>query len=482
MEAGENPGILTGRLTEETADFVRRFTASIGFDQRLCKYDVAASIVHARMLCRIHVLTAEERDLIVVGLRQIEREAAAGALAWSIQYEDVHMNVERRLTEITGEVGKKLHTARSRNDQVATDIRLFLREEIDLLSADCRRLLETLLVLSEREAASLMPGMTHLQSAQPVTFGHHFMAWAAMLERDLGRLADCRKRVNLLPLGAGALAGVTYAIDREFVAQELGFDGLCDNSLDAVSDRDFAIEFCAVASILMMHFSRWGEELILWSSLPFDFVVLPDRFCTGSSIMPQKKNPDVAELVRGKTGRVYGALMALLTVMKSQPLAYNKDNQEDKEPLFDTVDTVRACVCALDGILAHLQIKRDRAAVAAGRGFSTATDLADYLVRKGVAFRDAHEAVGAAVAKAIARGCDLADLPPPQLQLCHPKIGEGIRAILTPEGAIAARNHSGGTAPERVRQAISSVRKRLLMVNRVDRSQKEDADAPGHKP
>ncbi|HKJ75910.1 MAG TPA: argininosuccinate lyase [Gammaproteobacteria bacterium] len=450
-----------GRFTAPTDAFVEAFTASVGFDRRLYRQDIAGSIAHARMLAENGVLTAEERDTICAGLERVRAEIEAGEFPWSVSLEDVHMNVEARLTEQVGEVGKKLHTGRSRNDQVATDIRLYLREEIDAIAAELKRLQGALVDLAEREADAIMPGFTHLQTAQPVTFGHHMLAWFEMLERDRDRLADCRRRMNVLPLGAAALAGTTYPIDRAFTARELGFDGVAENSLDAVSDRDFAIEFCAAASILLTHLSRFSEELVLWSSAQFGFIDLGDAFCTGSSIMPQKKNPDVPELVRGKTGRVHGHLMALLTLMKAQPLAYNKDNQEDKEPLFDTVDTVRGCLKVYADMMAQVTIDRGAMREAARKGFATATDLADYLVRKGVAFRDAHEVVGRAVRAALDSGRDLDALGLAELQSFSDAIGEDVYEVLTLEGSVAARDHIGGTAPRQVRAACERARKRL---------------------
>ena len=450
-----------GRFAEPTDAFVERFTASVGFDRRLYRQDIAGSIAHARMLARVGVLGEDEARAIVEGLEAIRAEIEAGRFDWSEALEDVHMNIEARLIERIGEAGKKLHTGRSRNDQVATDVRLWLREAIDGLRAEIARLQEALVDLAEREAETVMPGFTHLQVAQPVTFGHHMLAWFEMLERDRARLADCRRRVNVLPLGAAALAGTSFPVDREHVARELGFEAVAENSLDAVSDRDFAIEFAACAATLMMHLSRMAEELVLWSSAQFGFVALPDRFCTGSSIMPQKKNPDVPELVRGKAGRVFGHLQALLTLMKAQPLAYNKDNQEDKEPLFDTADTARDCVRAFADMLPHLELDRARMREAARRGFATATDLADYLVRKGVPFRDAHEIVGRAVRLCIERGCDLAELPLETLRGFSERIGEDVYEVLTLEGSVAARDHLGGTAPRQVRAAARRARARL---------------------
>ncbi|MGW8228379.1 MAG: argininosuccinate lyase [Gammaproteobacteria bacterium] len=450
-----------GRFTAPTDAFVEAFTASVGFDKRLYKHDIAGSIAHARMLAHVGVLTEQECQAIIDGLQDIQLEIERGDFAWSTELEDVHMNIEARLTDRIGSTGKKLHTGRSRNDQVATDIRLYLRDQIKLLSRELRRLQEGLLAVAEREADTIMPGFTHLQTAQPVTFGHHLLAWVEMLMRDQARLEDCYRRVNVMPLGAAALAGTTYPIDREFTARQLGFEAIAENSLDAVSDRDFAIEFLAAAATLMMHLSRFSEELILWSSAQFDFVDLGDSFCTGSSIMPQKKNPDVPELVRGKTGRVYGHLMSLLTLMKGQPLAYNKDNQEDKEPLFDTLDNVKGCLRLFADMMPQITVKADNMREAARRGFSTATDLADYLVRKGVPFRDAHEVVGKAVRYGVESGKDLAEMSLVELQGFSKVIGEDVFKVLTLEGSVAARNHIGGTAPSQVRAAIRRARDRL---------------------
>ena len=450
-----------GRFSESTDAFVQAFTASVSFDKRLYAYDIAGSIAHARMLTKVGVLSEAECTAIIEGLTAIRSEIESGTFEWSIALEDVHMNIEARLTERIGVAGKKLHTGRSRNDQVATDIRLYLRDEIDLIAAELRRLQHGLLDLAEREADSIMPGFTHLQVAMPVTFGHHMLAWFENLDRDHGRLRDLRTRMNVMPLGAAALAGTTYPIDRAYTAALLGFDRPAENSLDAVSDRDFAIEFCAFAAMLMMHLSRFSEELILWTSDQFGFIDLPDRFCTGSSIMPQKKNPDVPELVRGKTGRVTGDLMALLTLMKGQPLAYNKDNQEDKEPLFDAIDTVKGSLRVFADMMPAVQPKRERLREAALAGFSTATDLADYLVRKGVAFRDAHEIVGKAVKRGIELGKDLSQLPLAELQTFSSVISADVFAALTLEGSVAARDHLGGTAPGQVRAAIAQARTRL---------------------
>ena len=444
-----------GRFTESTDAFVAAFTASVEFDRRMYRQDINGSIAHARMLARVGVLSREDCEVIVKGLEAIRAEIERGEFEWSVELEDVHMNIEARLTERIGDAGKRLHTGRSRNDQVATDIRLYLRDAIDAILVEIARLLGGLAAMAVREADTIMPGFTHLQVAQPVTFGHHLLAWFEMLKRDHERLTDCRKRVNVMPLGAAALAGTGYPLDRHYTARLLDFDAPSANSLDAVSDRDFAIEFAAAAAILMTHLSRMAEELVLWSSAQFDFVDLPDRFCTGSSIMPQKKNPDVPELVRGKVGRVNGHLMALLTLMKSQPLAYNKDNQEDKEPLFDTADTVRGCLRAFADMIPAVRPKRDQMLQAARRGFATATDLADYLVRKGVPFRDAHEIVGKAVRLGVETGRDLAEMKLEELQQFSPLIEDDVFAVLSLDGSVAARDVLGGTAPDRVREAAS---------------------------
>ncbi len=447
-----------GRFSEPTDAFVARFTASVNFDQRLARHDIQGSIAHATMLANVGVLTNDELHSIQAGLSEILTEIEDGTFEWSVALEDVHMNVEAALTAQIGITGKKLHTGRSRNDQVATDIRLWLRDEIDAIGAELTRLQQGILELAEREADTIMPGFTHLQTAQPVTFGHHLLAWFEMLVRDHSRLLDCRKRLNQSPLGAAALAGTTYPIDRQMTAELLGFDGPTRNSLDSVSDRDFAIEFCAFASILMTHLSRASEELVLWASAQFNFIELPDRFCTGSSIMPQKKNPDVPELVRGKTGRVNGHLVALLTLMKSQPLAYNKDNQEDKEPLFDAVDTVKDCLRAFADMVPAIQSKKDNMNEAARRGFSTATDLADYLVRKGIPFRDSHEIVGKSVAYGLAENKDLSEMTLEELQQFSDTIERDVFDVLTLEGSVAARDHIGGTAPNQVRAAVKAAR------------------------
>jgi len=450
-----------GRFNEPTDAFVEAFTASVDFDRRLYRYDIEGSIAHASMLEKVGVLTKEECQDIIDGLAQVENEIETGKLEWSVSLEDIHMNVESRLTDLIGATGKKLHTGRSRNDQIATDIRLYLREEIDFIIEEIQRLQMGLLDLAEREAETILPGFTHLQVAQPVTFGHHMLAWFEMLERDAERLADCRKRVNIMPLGAAALAGTTYPIDRDYSAKLLGFERPTRNSLDSVSDRDFAIEFNAAASIIMMHLSRYSEELVLWTSAQFNFINLPDRFCTGSSIMPQKKNPDVPELVRGKTGRVYGHLFSLLTLMKSQPLAYNKDNQEDKEPLFDTIDTLKGSLRAFADMMPAVEINADAMRKAALQGFSTATDLADYLVRKGIPFRDAHEIVGKAVGLGVETGRDLSEMSLQELQQFDATIGDDVFEVLTLEGSVAARDHTGGTAPEQVRRQVAAARESI---------------------
>lgn len=451
-----------GRFSEATDAFVEAFTASVTFDQRLYHHDIEGSIAHATMLATVGVLGDDERDRIVSGLRTIHKEIDEGRFDWRIDREDVHMNIESRLIALIGDTGKKLHTGRSRNDQVATDIRLYLRDAIDDLDRLETELLEALLDLAAGYTDTIMPGFTHLQPAQPITFGHHLLAWFEMLHRDRERLRDCRRRVNVLPLGAAALAGTTFPIDRQAVAVALGFDAVAENSLDAVSDRDFAIEFCAAASLTLVHLSRWCEELVLWSSQQFGFIDLPDRFCTGSSIMPQKKNPDVPELVRGKTGRVTGDLVALLTLMKGQPLAYNKDNQEDKEPLFDAVDTLHDCLTAMRGLIPAIEARGGAMTAAARLGFTTATDLADYLVRHRVPFRDAHEIVGRSVAYALDQGKDLDELTLQDLQrFGGDAVGADVFDVLTLEGSVAARDHFGGTAPAQVRSAIERGRRRL---------------------
>ena len=447
-----------GRFTGSTDAFVESFTASVTFDQRLYHHDIDGSVAHAKMLLKADIISAGECQQMVDGLESIRQEIAAGKFQWSVALEDVHMNIEAALTDRIGDVGKKLHTGRSRNDQIATDLRLYVRDEIDQIEKLISQLQSALVSLAEREASTIMPGFTHLQTAQAVTFGHHMLAWFEMLERDRSRLLDCRKRLNLSPLGAAALAGTSYPIDRAYTATLLGFDRPTNNSLDSVSDRDFAIELAAVASILMTHLSRFSEELVLWTSTQFSFIELPDSFCTGSSIMPQKKNPDVPELVRGKTGRVLGHLMSLLTLMKSQPLAYNKDNQEDKEPVFDLLDTVKDCLHAYAEMVPAIICNRDAMYSAAKQGYATATDLADYLVMKGLPFRDAHAVVGKSVAYGIEQGKDLADLSLQEIQNFSTLITDDVFDVLTLEGSVNARKHLGGTAPEQVLAAVASAR------------------------
>ncbi len=458
----------SGRFTEPVSDLVKRYTASVFFDQRMAQQDIRGSLAHARMLARQGIIGAADLADIERGMKQIVDEIERGAFDWNVDDEDVHLNIEKRLTALVGDAGKRLHTGRSRNDQVATDIRLWLRDAIDQILVLIGELQKNLLDIAEQHAATPLPGFTHLQVAQPVTFGHHLMAYYEMSRRDAERFSDCRRRVNRLPLGSAALAGTSYPIDREFVAAELGFDEVCFNSLDAVSDRDFAIEFCAAAALLMTHLSRLSEELILWMSPRVGFIDLADRFCTGSSIMPQKKNPDVPELVRGKTGRINGSLIALLTLMKGQPLAYNKDNQEDKEPLFDAADTVIDTLRIYADMITGIRVKAENMRGALSQGYATATDLADYLVKQGLPFRDAHEAVALAVRAAEVKGCDLPQFSLDELRIAlaqvpgaAERVGEDVFAVLTVEGSLASRNHVGGTAPEQVRAAIARARSRL---------------------
>jgi len=451
----------SARFTEPVADLVKRYTASVDFDKRLAMYDIAGSLAHADMLHAVGLLSLADFDAIKIGMATVRAEIEAGRFVWSLDLEDVHLNIEKRLTELVGDAGKRLHTARSRNDQVATDIRLWLRDSIDDIRTLLADLQGALIDLADQHHATIMPGFTHLQVAQPVTFGHHLMAYVEMFARDDERMDDCRRRVNRLPLGAAALAGTSYPIDRERVARTLSFEGVCANSLDAVSDRDFAIEFCAGAALVMIHVSRLSEELVIWMSPRVGFIDLADRFCTGSSIMPQKKNPDVPELARGKTGRVTGHLVALLTLMKGQPLAYNKDNQEDKEPLFDTVDTVINTLRIFADLVGGIRVDAQRMRQAAAEGFSTATDLADYLVRKGMAFRDAHEAVARAVRLAADSNRTLDALTPAEMQSISPLIGADACDALTLEGSVSSRDHFGGTAPARVKSAIEAARQRL---------------------
>jgi argininosuccinate lyase len=460
-EKGHAGQAWSGRFAEPVAERVKRYTASESFDRRLAEYDVQGSLAHARMLAATGVLAAQDLVAIERGMATILDEIRSGTFQWSLDDEDVHLNIERRLTALVGDAGKRLHTGRSRNDQVATDLRLYLRAAIDDISALIKSVQIALVDLAERHAATAMPGFTHLQVAQPVTLGHHLMAYYEMLQRDRERFADCRRRVNRLPLGAAALAGTSFPIDRERVARDLGFEGVCANSLDAVSDRDFAIEFAACAALIMTHVSRLSEELVLWMSPRFGFVRLPDRFCTGSSIMPQKRNPDVPELARGKAGRVFGHLVGLLTLMKGQPLAYNKDNQEDKEPVFDTVETLVETLAIFAEMIPGIEVDPEKMRTAARDGYATATDLADYLVKRGVPFRDAHEAVARAVRAAEARGCDLAELPLDELRAFAPAIEADVYTVLTVDGSLASRDHFGGTAPARVLEAVRRARAEL---------------------
>jgi argininosuccinate lyase len=448
-------------FTEPMSELVQRYTASVSFDQRLWRADIQASLAHARMLGAQNIISASDVADVERGMAQIAQEIETGAFEWQLALEDVHLNIEKRLTELVGDAGKRLHTGRSRNDQVATDVRLWLRGEIDQLAPLFVAMQTALVDVAAKHTDTMLPGFTHLQVAQPVSFAHHLLAYVEMFARDAERLADVRKRVNVLPLGAAALAGTSYPLDRDHVARALGFEAVTQNSLDAVSDRDFAIEFVACAATAMMHISRLSEELVLWMSQRFAFIDLPDRYCTGSSIMPQKRNPDVAELARGKTARVYGHLTALLTLMKGQPLTYNKDNQEDKEPLFDTVDTLRDTLRIMAEMCAGIIVKPDAMARALREGYATATDLADHLVKKGVPFRDAHEVVAAVVRYAITQGLELADVPLAALQGFHPALGPDAAAALTPRASMEARNVVGGTAPAQVLRQIARHRARL---------------------
>ena len=443
-----------GRFNEPTDEFVKIFGASVSFDQALALYDIEGSIAHATMLSEVDVLTNSDLKEILNGLKQIKSEITSGKFNWSTDLEDVHMNIESRLTEICGEPGKKLHTGRSRNDQVATDIRLYLRDHVLLIGQELDKLLNALLDLAEQEVNTIMPGFTHLQAAQPITFGHHLLAYFEMFKRDRERLQESFKRINTMPLGSAALAGTSYPINRERTAELLGFERISQNSLDAVSDRDFAIEFASNASLIMMHLSRFSEELILWSSAQFDFISLPDSFCTGSSIMPQKKNPDVPELVRGKTGRVTGNLISLLTLMKGQPLAYNKDNQEDKEPLFDSVETIYSCLRIFADMVPNIHANRENMLHSAIKGYTTATDLADYLVKKGLPFRDAHDVVGKADAYGINSDKDLSEFSLEELQEFNSDIDSDVFDAISLEGSINSRNHLGGTSPKQILNAI----------------------------
>ena len=443
-----------GRFNEPTDEFVKIFGASVAFDKTLALYDIEGSIAHATMLMEAKVLTSDELKKILKGLEQVKQEIVSGEFTWSIDLEDVHMNIESRLTEICGEPGKKLHTGRSRNDQVATDIRLYLRDNVQRIQNELQKLLHALLDLAEQENETIMPGFTHLQAAQPISFGHHLLAYFEMFKRDKERLEDSFKRINTMPLGSAALAGTSYPINRERTAELLSFERISLNSLDAVSDRDFAIEFASNASLIMMHLSRFSEELILWSSAQFEFIALPDSFCTGSSIMPQKKNPDVPELVRGKTGRVNGNLIALLTLMKGQPLAYNKDNQEDKEPLFDSVETIYSCLRVFSEMVPTIKANKDNMYQSAIKGYTTATDLADYLVKKGLAFRDAHDVVGKAVAFGIKENKDLSEFTLNELKEFDTSIENDVFEVISLEGSIRSRNHIGGTSPKQILNAI----------------------------
>jgi len=447
-----------GRFSRATDKFVEKFTESVSFDWRLYHHDIMGSVAHAQMLVHTGILKETEGKKIIRGLKSIAADIDKGKFEWRVELEDVHMNIEAALVARIGEVGKKLHTGRSRNDQVATDMRLYLRDEVDAIAGQLTAVMSVLLDVAEREASTIMPGYTHLQAAQPVTFGHHMLAWYEMLQRDTQRMGDCRKRINVLPLGAAALAGTSFPIKREYVADLLGFEGVCENSLDAVSDRDFAVEFTACAALIMTHLSRFSEELILWMNPRFGFIDIADRFCTGSSIMPQKKNPDVPELVRGKAGRVNGHLVALLTLMKGQPLAYNKDNQEDKEPLFDSVETLTQTLNIYAEMISGIQVNAEAMRNAALQGYATATDLADYLVKKGLPFRDAHETVAVAVRFAEQRGCELGAISLADLQRFSSHIGEDVYQVLSLEGSIGSRNHIGGTAPNQVEAAIKRAR------------------------
>ena len=451
----------SARFSEPVSDLVKRYTASVFYDKRLAMFDIEGSLAHAEMLAAQGIISAADRAEIERGMAQIKGEIEAGSFEWLLDLEDVHLNIEKRLTELVGDAGKRLHTGRSRNDQVATDIRLYVRAAIDDIVALLQALRGALVDVADKHADTILPGFTHMQVAQPITFGHHMLAYVEMFGRDVERMQDARKRVNRLPLGAAALAGTTFPIDRLRVAKTLGFDDVCHNSLDAVSDRDFAIEFCAAAALVMMHVSRMSEELIIWMSPRVGFIDIADRFCTGSSIMPQKKNPDVPELARGKTGRVYGHLTGLLTLMKGQPLAYNKDNQEDKEPLFDTVDTVTDTLRIFADMAGGITVKPDAMRAAALQGYATATDLADYLVKKGLPFRDAHEAVARAVRACDDAKCDLSEMTLERLREFSPLIEDDVFAVLTLEGSVAARDHVGGTAPNQVRAAIARIRGQL---------------------
>ncbi len=445
-----------GRFSAGPDAIMEEINASIGFDHRLYRQDIAGSIAHAEMLAATGILSEADRDAIVQGLRQIEGEIERGAFNFSRALEDIHMNIESRLKELIGEPAGRLHTARSRNDQVATDFRLYVRDALDMLLGQVRDLQVALVRRAEEEAETIMPGFTHLQSAQPVTFGHHLLAYVEMFARDAGRFTDARRRLNESPLGAAALAGTGFPIDREMTAQKLGFDRPMANSLDAVSDRDFILETLAAASICAVHLSRFAEELVIWSSAQFGFVRLSDRFSTGSSIMPQKRNPDAAELVRAKTGRIFGASVALLTIMKGLPLAYSKDMQEDKEQVFDAADSLMLALAATTGMMEDLQASPERMRAAAGAGFATATDLADWLVRaKGMPFREAHHVTGALVAKAEAKGVDLPDLSLEDMREVYGGITEDVFGVLGVDNSVRSRTSYGGTAPSQVREQVA---------------------------
>ena len=460
-QLGNKSAAWSALFSEPMSELVKRYTASVFFDKRLWQVDITGSLAHAEMLCHQGIISRPDHDAIAAGMATIRTEIESGQFDWKLDLEDVHLNIEARLTQLVGDAGKRLHTGRSRNDQVATDIRLWLRGEIDLIHGLLLDLQKVLVDLAEHNTEVILPGFTHLQVAQPVAFGHHMLAYVEMFARDAERMVDLRRRVNRLPLGSAALAGTSYPLDRQRVAATLSMEGVCENSLDAVSDRDFAIEFAAAASLCMVHFSRMSEELVLWMSQSFGFIDIADRFCTGSSIMPQKKNPDVPELARGKTGRVVGHLMGLITLMKGQPLAYNKDNQEDKEPLFDTVDTLKDTLRIFVDMVPGIQVRPEAMERAARKGYATATDLADYLTRKGLPFRDAHETVAHAVKSAITQGLDLSELPLAELQGFNARIGEDVFEVLSLRGSLQARNTQGGTAPRQVRAQIARHRQRL---------------------
>jgi argininosuccinate lyase len=451
----------SGRFSEPMSALTQRYTSSIGFDWKLWRFDIQGSLAHARMLGNQRIISADDVAAIERGMAQITSEIEAGTFEFKLELEDIHLNIEKRLTDLVGDAGKRLHTGRSRNDQVALDVRLYARASVDELITLARAVQRAFVALASQHADTILPGYTHMQVAMPVTFGHHCLAYVEMLERDVQRFTDAQRRINVLPLGAAALAGTTFPIDREFVARELGFEGVAQNSLDAVADRDFVMETISACALLMTHLSRFAEEMVWWMNPRFAFIALPDSLCTGSSIMPQKKNPDVAELIRGKVGRLNGHLMAMLTLMKGQPLTYNKDNQEDKEPLFDTVETVADTLRIMVEMVAGITVKKDAMRNAAREGYATATDLADYLVRKGLPFREAHEVVARAVRAAEAQRKDLAELSLSELQTFAPQIGDDVFAALTLEGSVAARAHVGGTAPAQVRAQVAAWQAKL---------------------